>query len=322
MKRFIWIAAVVCVFGLSAARANVLDPDVDDATKDLAKLRKDIGKQGSKHVFCLVKAATKCEQDGDDATVECNLATGAVAYDVPPDKATTKFQDAIAKCDEKYNASKKGTDYVGIGCPGDCNVGAPGVQQCADMNAYEATVEGTTGLTAAKVQLGGLATLINLACSLDGQGATNADPARIACVEQNAATLSFYSKGLFKCVLKCETDFKDKKGNGGPTNGPDCNAGDGGADPLFATCVSDALTKAEDKKGTLSPANAANLLPQINDAINDATNGLYNRSDPTLGPESSPCGTCGNATREGAEECDGGDDAACSGSCNADCTCP
>lgn len=323
MKRFIWMAAALCVFGVSAARAHVIDPDVSDANKDLAKLRKDIGKQGSKHVFCLVKAATKCEKDGVDSTVECNLANGNVSYDVPPDKATTKFQDAIAKCDEKYNPTKKGTDYVGIGCPGDCDVGAAGTQQCANMSpAYEATVEGTTGLTAAKVQLGGLASLINAACTLDGFGASNADPVRIACVEQNAATLSFYSKSLFKCILKCENDFKDKKGNGGPSNGPDCNAADGGADPLFATCVSDGLTKAETKKGPLSPSNASVLLPQINTAINNATNGLYNRSDPTLGPDSNPCGTCGNGSREGAEECDGGDDAACSGSCNADCTCP
>lgn len=321
MQRFIWMTAAVFVFGVSAAHANVIDPDVN---KDLAKLRKNIGKQGTKHVFCLVKAATKCEDDGVDSTVECNLVTGAVAYDVPPDKATQKFQDAIAKCDEKYNPSKKGTDYVGIGCPGDCNVVTPGVQQCANMAAYEAIVEGTAGIAAAKVQLGGLATLINIACTLDGIGASNADPLRIECVRQNAATLGRYSKGLFKCIAKCENDFKNKKGNGGPSNGPNCLAADPGADSNFNTCDTDAFTKAVDKEGALSPTNTTSLLPQIHTAINNATNLLYNRSDPTLlgNPESSPCGACGNGTREGAEECDGGDDAACPASCNADCSCP
>lgn len=317
MKRFIWLA-VLCLVGASVAHAHVLDKDLD---KDQVKLRKDLGKQGAKHVFCLVKAATKCEQDGVDSTVECNLTTGNVSYDMPPGKATQKFQDAIAKCDEKYNPSKKGTDYVGIGCPGDCNTSAPGVQQCANMSpAYEATVEATTGLTAAKVQLPALATLINGACTLDGFGSSNTDPARMACVEQNAATLSTYSKGLFKCVSKCESDYKDKKGNGGPNNDPNCNSPS--ANAAFDTCDDAAFTKAVDKNGALSPSNASILLPQIRSAINDATNGLYNRFDPTLGPEGNPCGDCGNGTREGAEECDGADDAACSGSCNADCTCP
>ena len=320
MKRLIWTAAF-CLLGASMAHAMVLDPDVD---KDLIKLRKDIGKQGAKHVFCLVKAATKCENDGLNSTVECGLASGVVTYDMPPGKATIKFQDAIAKCDEKYNASKKGTDYVGIGCPGDCNVPAAGVQECANMAAYEATVEGTTGLTAAKVQLGALATLINVACGLDGIGTSNTDPVRIECVRQNAATLSRYSKGLFKCVAKCENDYKNKKGNGGPTNGPNCNSNAAGVDANFDTCDDEALLKAIDKEGALSSSNASQLLPQIRDAVNNATNGLYNRSDPTLpsNPEANPCGTCGDATREGAEECDGADDAACSGSCAADCTCP
>lgn len=318
MKRFIW-TAVFCLLGASVASAMVLDPDVD---KDLIKLRKDIGKQGYKHVFCLVKAATKCEKDGLNSGVECGLAGGAVSYDMPPGKATQKFQDAIAKCDEKYNPSKKGTDYVGIGCPGDCNVPAAGVQACADMAAYETSVQGTVGLTAAKVQLGTLATLINVACANDGIGTSNTDPVRIECTRQNAATLSRYSKGLFNCVAKCENDYKNKKGNGGPNNGENCNSLAAGVDTNFDTCDDEALAKAIEKEGALSTSNATLLLPEIRDAVNNATNGLYNRSDPTLSAESSPCGSCGNDTREGAEECDSTDDALCPGSCAAACTCP
>jgi len=73
---------------------------------------------------------------------------------------------------------------------------------------------------------------------------------------------------------------------------------------------------------SLSPSVAGIVLPLLKTAVNDATDGLYNRFDPTSTADASPCGNCGNATRQGAEECDGADAAACPGLCNADCTCP
>jgi len=39
-------------------------------------------------------------------------------------------------------------------------------------------------------------------------------------------------------------------------------------------------------------------------------------------PPPPPAGVCGNGVREGAEQCDGGDDKACPGKCKADCSCP
>jgi hypothetical protein len=316
-------AALGLCFGVTATYGHVIDPDVN---KDAAKLRKNVGKQGSKHVFCLVKAATKCEEDGTSSGVECHLDTGVVDFD-PGGPAEMDFQGAIAKCDEKYDPTKKGTDYVGIGCPGDCVNGATdGVQQCANMSpAYEATVEGTVA-PAAKAQLPGLAATINTACGLDGIGANDADPVRIECVRQNADTLGRYGRGLFKCAEKCENDFKDKKGNGGGSNLGKCTSNTAETDPNFDSCDVEKFNKAVEKGGALSPTNAALTLVAVRTAINIATNGLYNRSDPTdVDPTTStlsPCGTCGDGIQDGAEECDMSDDALCGGPCNANCTCP
>jgi len=309
-------AAVLALICGSAARAHVIDT-TDKANKPAAKLRADIAKQVSKYTSCLVKAATKCELKGTLSSTECHLDTGVVDFEPTPGKVTAKFLAAIAKCDTKLVLNKKGNDYTGIGCPGDCNAAA-GVQQCADIPAFQATVTATTGAAAAKVQLGTLAGFIDLGCSFDVPGSMPTDPARLDCVKNDAATLSKYSKGLFKCQGKCENDFKGKIGNGGFSNGKECNSGDPMAASTFNTCDSAALAKA----GTLTPVVAGQLLPQVRNAINTASNSLYNRSDPTGAPSDTPCGTCGNATRQGAEVCDGADAAACPGLCKPDCTCP
>jgi hypothetical protein len=314
-KRIAFTAAAAVALTTSAALAHVIDPAADKAN---FKLRADIAKQVSKYTFCLVKAASKCEKKGLNSGVECSLAAGTVAYEMPAGDETAKFLAAINKCDDKLVLTKKGTDYVGIGCPGDCNAAAPGTQQCADIPAFEASVEGTAGLTAPKVQLGALATVIDLACGVD-LGGMNTDEARIDCASDQAKLLSKFSQGVFKCQAKCETDVKDKKGNGGLTNAPNCLWGDSGADANFNACVSKVAAKVTPG---LSPTVSAGVLPLIISAVNDATDGLYNRFDPTGAPDDSPCGTCGDNTRAGAEECDGTDDAACPGACAADCTCP
>ncbi|HSP98938.1 MAG TPA: hypothetical protein VL049_17080 [Candidatus Dormibacteraeota bacterium] len=316
-KRFAWIGAGAVLAVASVAAANVIDPTVGDAQKADYKLRADVAKQVAKYTFCLVKAATKCEKKGTSSVPECHLNTGAVDFEAMPGDLTAKFQDGIAKCDAKLVLTKKGTDYVGIGCPGDCNAAAPGVQQCADMNAFEATVEGTATLADAKVNLGILAAAIDASCATD-LGGLPTDQARIDCAFNNAKALSKYGQGLFKCQQKCELDLKDKKGDGGLTNDPNCLVGVMGSDPAFNTCAASALTKA----GTLSPTVASGVVPLVQVAINTATDGLFNRFDPTSTPDASPCGTCGNATREGAEECDGADAALCPGLCHTDCTCP
>lgn len=308
------IAGAALTLSASAALAHVIDPAVDKANY---KLRADIAKQVSKYTFCLVKAASKCEGKGAISGPECNLATGAVAYEMPAGAETAKFQAAIGKCDTKLLLTKKGTDYVGIGCPGDCDSMADGTQPCADLTAFEATVEGTVG-DSAKNQLGTLSSVIDFACQTD-IGGMNTDQARIDCSTDNAKVLSKYGQGQYKCALKCELDVKAKIGDGGLSNGGECQRGGPFEDPLFKACVDKALAKAVLK---LTPSNISITLPAVVAAINDANDGLFNRFDPTSTADASPCGTCGDNTRAGAEECDGTDDAACSGACATDCTCP
>ncbi|MDX2170479.1 MAG: hypothetical protein SF182_25630 [Deltaproteobacteria bacterium] len=310
--RVLGLAAALLLLA-SGAFAHVIDPAVD---KTNYKLRADIAKQVSKYTFCLVKAATGCEKKGANSGPECDLATGAISFADPSGKVQPKFVAAIQKCDTKINLSKKGTDYMGIGCPGDCNTGAPGAQPCATMAAWQATVTGT-GTGSAKAQLGLLSGGIDLACGITLGGA-NTDQARIDCAEDNAKALSKYAQGLFKCEQKCELDVKAKIGNGGLTNGNECQVDKPGVDPAFATCASAALTKA-----AIPDANVvAVVLPLLKTAVNDATAGLFNRFDPTGADDATPCGTCGDNLRAGAEECDGTSDAACPGSCATDCTCP
>lgn len=316
-KGIAFIIAAGLALSASSALANVIDPAVNKAA---AKLRADIAKQVSKYTFCLVKAASGCEKKGTSSATECNLATGAVAFEPMGGDVTTKFQAAILKCDTKMLLTKKSTnpvtDYVAIGCPGDC--GAPaGTQQCADIDAFEAQVESTTEAASAKVQLGTLAGAIDFACGMDTGGGPT-DEVRIDCVTDQAKLLSKASQGIFKCQAKCENDFKNAKGNGGPTNAANCLALDGGADPIFNTCVGGALSKVVP---AMTPTVSGLVLPAVVDAVNNATDGLYNRFDPTSTADASPCGSCGNGTREGAEECDLADDVLCGGPCNPDCTC-
>lgn len=313
MKLRIVGLATAALFVASGALAHVIDPAVDKAN---FKHRADIAKQVAKYTFCLVKAAQTCEKKGENSGVECDLATGTISFADPTGKVQPKFAAAIAKCDTKLVLNKKGNDYIGLGCPGDCNTGAPGVQQCADVAAFEGTVEAVSA-TSPKGQLGVLASAIDAGCGITLGGA-NTDEARIDCAANNAKLMSKYSQGLFKCQQKCELDVKNKIGNGGTANGDECMSGLS-TDANFNACDSKAGAKVIP---ALDPAVSSIVLPLVRAAINQATDGLFNREDPTGTPESSPCGNCGNATREGAEECDGGDDAACPGACNADCTCP
>ena len=56
----------------------------------------------------------------------------------------------------------------------------------------------------------------------------------------------------------------------------------------------------------------------LNSAYNDSCSAVVN----THGCASACCPPCGNNVREGIETCDGTDDSACPGNCQADCSCP
>lgn len=290
---------------------------------DEQKHRRDISKQLGKYVFCLGKAALKCEKKGTTADVECNLADGStpVGYDA---KAAAKFTADIAKCDAKFSPQKKQktSTYQAIGCPGDCDFGADGIQQCSGLGTYEASVESGSNPNGAKVQIGALGAIISANCqAFTGLPAGSA--ATIDCAANDAKRLNKAGKGINKCTELCENDYKspDKKGGGGPNDDPVCNAGDPGAALNYNIC----LTKKRDKQlaKVEAPGNASVVASLIDAALNQAANDLYNKNDPaTPDPDINVCGTCGDNTREGSEDCDGTDDSACPGSCNSDCTCP
>ncbi len=307
------LAVVMCG---TAAWANVLNPSVDPALKSDVKLRASVASQVAKYTLCLVKAARGCEKGGSTSQIECHLATGIVDFEATPGKYTQKFQAAILKCDSKLDLTKEGTDYIGIGCPGDCDATTPGVQECADLPTFQATITSTSLSSAPKSQLPLLSILIDNACATDNPGAMPTDDVRKTCVADNAKMLTKYASGLFKCEGKCENDFKNKIGNGGFDNGDECAAGVS-TDARFNACDMLALEKA----GILSPHVASDVVPVLRSVINKATQGLYDRFDPEGTPGDSPCGSCGDNVRQGAESCDGSDAGICTMGCNPDCTC-
>lgn len=309
MQKFLTYAGVVALaLGTTCVHAHVIDKGSNPST---FKLRADVAQQEAKYTACLVKAASKCEKGGAFSGPECDLATGAVSYEPTPGADTTKFQNAIAKCDTKLELTKRGTDYAGIGCPGDCDV-ASGLQQCASLAAYESAVEGSAA-TAAKSRIGLLAVAVDDACAAAG---TPDSEARIDCVADAMKQLAKYASSLFKCEQKCEGDEKGKKGGGALTNAAVC---------LVGPDAHASLVECEEKAAAKVTSTAAvSASPQVVGFVNESTDGLFNReaADDPASPAGtlSPCGTCGNGSREGTEECDGASLGACE-ACAPDCSC-
>lgn len=190
-----------------------------------------------------------------------------------------KFGPAIQKCIDKVDLAKKGTgnavaDYEAIGCPGDAAPMTSGDQRFADLTAFQAA-----SITAARTQIANLALGIDVIGCAPGFNHTD-DEADLACVASDAAKLSAYGQGLFKCQDKCENDYKapPSKGSGGSTDGPNCLDGNASADPVFQACADAALAKAQ-SKGPLSSGTATGVLPLIRNALNDANNDLYNEDN-------------------------------------------
>lgn len=294
---------------------------VIDFGTDAQKHRRDISKQLSKYIFCLGKVGITCEKKGAHTGTECDLTDGSTAATI--DSATAgKFTAGLAQCDGKFVPQKKQktSDYQQIGCPGDCDEGAPGIQQCADLNAYDANVTDGSNSEGAKSQVTGLGVVIGANCvnHLGLPAGTSADEEAMDCALNDAKVLVKYAKGVNKCTELCENDYKDKKGNGGPNDDPVCDVTNPSG--AYADCLAKKADKALDK--AIAPGNSGFIVGLINTALNDASQDLFNKDDPTTDPDVNVCGTCGDNVREGSEECDGSDDAACSGSCTAACACP
>lgn len=256
-KSIIGLAAVGCAFLLLAG--SVSAEILADKSPE-QKHRKDVGKQISKLVLCLVKQSEKCEKKGTSAAQECDLSDPPSSTIADP-KAKQKFIDGIAKCESKLNLTKKGpaSDYTVFGCPGDSDTGTVGDQPYPDMATFGAAISPT-----ARDQLDLLGVILNGLCAGDAD-----------CVLFNIKNGSKYAKGVYKCMAKCENDYKDKKGNGGSFDDPDqCYPNSGNEDPNFAACVTKALDKAQ-KKGPIQ----AGLIAATDAALGDADNDLYNEND-------------------------------------------
>ena len=92
-----------------------------------------------------------------------------------------------------------------------------------------------------------------------------------------------YAKGIYKCLALCENDYKDKKGNGGPTDGTECALDPDGNAPYatgsaaFNACVTKERGKA-DKKGAFVDA-LGSLAGLVHAALADANTDLFNENE-------------------------------------------
>lgn len=265
MKRTVAVrVGVLCAVCLGATAASAVVLPAKTAEQ---KHRKDVGKQVGKLVACFVKQIEKCEKKGANETSECTIANPAGST-IADAKAKQKFIDGVAKCESKLNLTKKGpaSNYDPFfGCPGDSDDGTSGDQPYADLNDFQANV-GQDARDALAL-LG--PTLVTLCQGSPAPFATDDE-----CVLHHIKNGGKYAKGVFKCMEKCENDYKGGKGLGGPTDDLDqCNPSSSG-DQDFNDCVAKALTKAI-KKGPLK----ALVLDGINGALGDANNDLYNEDD-------------------------------------------
>jgi hypothetical protein len=112
------------------------------------------------------------------------------------------------------------------------------------------------------------------------------------CVETKVGLVSALAQGIIKCQAACEQDYKNKKGNGGPTDSLDACAlgaatdpggivGSAPADANFKACVGKLVDKAI-KKGPL-PAKFAIAFGLLGESLPGQLNGinsaLYNAPD-------------------------------------------
>jgi len=240
------LAAVVMLVG-GTAMALVL------AKGDPAqKLRKNIDKQTAKFAICVGKAALECEAAGMSGLPECDLDGNPPASTVPQ-AAIDELAADLAKCVSKLDLSKKGTDYTGIGCPGDCDPMTGGDQACANMAAYQ-----TDAIDNTYFQIEALGAILNGVCGGD-----------MACTLEQGDLGVKYAKAAFKCITKCENDYKDKKGNGGNDDlTTHCEAP---GDMNFAACLAKADSKA--------PGIIAGFKTGLLNAISDGRDDLYNEDD-------------------------------------------
>jgi hypothetical protein len=268
------LAAVLSLMLFGDAEALVIE-----AKTEAQKLRADIGKQLTGLAGCFSKAWQKCEKGTDPLTTSCSIETGETDLDAAyPGDLSGKFAADIAKCVSKVDFLKKAKDlngttgYENIGCPGDSDSEEAGNQRFFDMNAYQ--VGSIDSLKVTVDQFGLLAPI---------SGCDPSDPKLEKCVATLIKSLDLYTKGIGLCQLKCESDYKGKKGGGGPNDDDNCHVESYATtaptpDSVMTACADKALSKLTKKYPAGLPAVfEALVMPAVVDGINSGNDAFYNQ---------------------------------------------
>ena len=271
--RFVVSGAVVMLVA-GAVSAVILDPGVNPADKGPQKHRADVNKQVAKYIDCATKALVACEKKGTSSAPECDIQN-PISSTIADAAAKQKFIDSLLKCATKLDFIKKGpaSDYSLVGCPGDVDTVTPGDQPYPNYSAMQ------LGIPAAVADAVLVVTpVLQVFC---GGAPPTSDATVLDCQTKGAQALAKYVKGAGKCQWKCENDYKNKKGNGGPTDSTtQCSIGDS-ADTNFNGCVAKAKATAEKKipVGDLTLVEFQLLEDSVSDSLNDTNNDGYNEND-------------------------------------------
>lgn len=252
-KSLALIAGLMLLTIASAANAVVLDEK-----SPAQKLRADVAKQVASYMKCLANVQLACEKTGILPAPECNLATGTAIAPADPKNA---LAGQIAKCDAKLDFNKKGPkgnsplqNYELLGCPS-WGAGvrfASMAQFQAAAGFLKATISGFVGnVTSAS------GCTDNKTCKTDGK------------------LIFDFIKAVSTCQTACENDYKDKKGNGGPTDSTTLCETNGNL--ATQACVLKAFAKFSDKAATWTSTQLAAVF--VIDEVDDLTDGLFNAPD-------------------------------------------
>jgi hypothetical protein len=250
---------VALVVGLVFAAGTPANGVIIAKGEPAQKHRKDIDKQTAKLAICMGKAALACEEAGVSDAAECDLSDPPMStvpdpdMDTPENEAIDDLVADLTKCESKLNLTKKGNDYTALGCPGDSVPGGAD-DPFADFASYAA---GVPDATIAQLEL--------LQGVLDGICADS------ACTLEQGELGVAYAKAIFKCITKCENDYKNKKGDGGNTDAViNCDPATS-TDTGFQECRTKAASKAPGIQGPFKSA--------LESAISDGRDDLYNEDD-------------------------------------------
>jgi hypothetical protein len=258
MMKLDWKTTALVAGLLLVTRSTAFGVVFDDRTP-AQKVRADVGKQIAGYLKCLGRAALACEKTGGSPASECTVETGAV---VAPADPKGKFAAAIAKCDAKLdfdrkapNGSTSAQSYELIACP---SYGSG--LQFADMDQFQSF---------ARLLKPVIDDLIGSMPFLSG-----CSDARWCAAE--AKVLLDFVNALGKCEQLCENDYKDTKGNGGPTD--DLVQCDAAGDPRAALCLDKATDKFLDKAEAwpFGTVVVSQLVPMIDDLNDDLFNAAPN----------------------------------------------